>query len=246
MLSNGVGGRCGILMVSHPAKEYRAMNNPTRLILWLVAGLIACLLVVLGTMKLVGRIYLSSGRGESSLVVPPLIFVTSCASVTVVCFLILWLCAARAGYRTSVVSLASISLVALIIGVCSGLLGRPPYQNFLDGFVSRVSANLKESDAVTWAEQVFADSKLAQTGDSVVRLPQSKVPAFFSPLFSGATPSAVVSYSKSGSPICVHVFVGGGFGKWGVAIFNTNSTPTNDAMDYRQCGNRVFAFQSNR
>lgn len=222
------------------------MNNPTRMVLWLIAGLIGCFLIAFGTMKLVGRIYLSSGRGESPLVVPPLIFVTSCASVTVGCFLVLWFCSARAGYRTSVVSLASIAVVALIFGVGSGLLGRPPYQDFLDGLASRVTASIKESDAVNWADQVFADSKLAQAGNPVVRLPQSKVPAFFSPLFSGATPSAVVSYSKAGSPICVHVFEGGGFGKWGVAIFNTNSTPTNDAMDYRQCGDRMFAFQSNR
>jgi hypothetical protein len=222
------------------------MNNPTRSVLWFATAVIACSLVAFGVVRSVGRIYLSSGRGESQLAVPPLVFLVSCTSVAIACFVVLWFCAARAGYRMPPLAIAGIAVVALLFGVGSMLLGRPPYQNFLDGFSTRVAMNIKENEAIAWADQIFAENKLVRPGEQVVRLPQSKVPAFFSPVFSGATPSAVVSYSKAGVPICVHLFLGGGFGKWGVAIFNTNSVPTNNTTDYRKWGERLYTFHSNR
>ncbi len=210
------------------------------------AGLLTCASVALGVTVLVGHLYLSSGRGGFPVLLPPVVFVFSSVTVTAVSFLVLWFCIAKCSRRSSILSGTGTAIVALAFGLCSPLLGKAPYQNFLDGFAARVSAVIVERDAVAWADEVFADRRVAEASDSVIRLQQSRIPAFFSALFPGGEPSAVVSYSKAGDPLCVHVFVGGGFAKWGIAIFATNSTPTNDAMDYRRCGHRMFAFHSNR
>jgi hypothetical protein len=245
MFFSGAGCPCAIPTTwKHADWRHGFMNHFTRFAGWLIAAFGACSLIVYGAIKLTGRIYLSSGLGELPPLISPQIVFASFASVTVGCFLILWFCANKSGLKISTLHVVCIGIIAALFGICSWSLNKPPPQNFLDGLTARVSANINENEATSWADQIFADDKSARTDLSVVRLPQDKVPAFFSSVFSGATPSAVVSYSPTGRPICIHVFVGGGFERWGLAIFNTNSSPNNEVMVYRQCGKRLFAFHS--
>ena len=108
----------------------------------------------------------------------------------------------------------------------------------------RVAENLNEGDAIAWADQTFTGTAVPHSGDRIASLSPGEIPSFFLPVFPEGTPSAVVSYSADGKPICVHVYSGGGFMKSGVAIFSTNATPTSEnRLDYRLCGSRMYVFQ---
>ena len=172
-------GQSANTLISHTP-----MSNFTRPLVWYAGAGLICSLAVLGVVKLVGQLYLSSGRRESPALIPPLVLVLSFLLVAIVCFVVLWFATTKAGCRISVLSVISIGAVASIFGVSSVLIGRPPYQQFLDGFAYCVTTKINEGDAIAWADQIFADSKLRWTGEPVFRLRQDKVPAFFSSVVS--------------------------------------------------------------
>ncbi len=158
----------------------------------------------------------------------------------------LWPAFVRTGLRRTILRCCWVAAYILLLSVMAVLACRPPYQEWLDSFARRVSATTKENEVITWADAIFSDPKFAKRGDSVLRLPQTSVPDFFTNAFQGTKPSAVLSYSSSGTPVAIHVFIGGGFARWGIAVFNTNAGPANEAFDYRRCGARFYAFHSNR
>lgn len=209
-------------------------------------AVLVCVVVAVSAAKVVSRLYFEMGRAGSMMLVPPLTFAASIFCVSGACFLIFWVSLRRLEIRMSTSGLTCTFIVAFAIGLTSQFIGKAPYQSFLDGFTVRARSILTATNVTAWARTVFEDSRLARSADEVVELPQGKIPPLFFPLFVGQKPSAVVSYSPVRAPVAVHVFVGGGFGKWGVAVFNTNSAPASDAFTYRPCGSTLYTFHSSR
>ncbi len=219
-----------------------------RTFFWCVATLGASLLTVYLGMKAAGYLYYSIGRAGSIII--PHFIVAACAFIAVACFFVLRCGTTKAGGCVAALSHPTLAIAAIICGVASWWLGDPPIHYFLDGFTNRVSMHMKESEAVAWADQIFASPKLPHRPSRDpyphVSISRDNVPIFLRPLFRGMTPDVIVCYSDSEptQPYCVMAYVGGGFaGKYGVTIYNTNSVPTGKMRPFsRRCGERMVVW----
>lgn len=215
---------------------------------WCVATLVACLLTTYLGMKAAGYLYYSLGR--VAYIVMPHFIIAACALVAVACFFVLRCGTTKAGGRVAALSHPTLAIAAILCGVASFWLGDPPIRYFLDGFTDRASTHLKESEAVAWADQVFASTKPPRSGSvQHVTVPHSEVPVFFLPVFgTKSKPTTIVYYSHltPDNPYCVTAFTGGGLpGRCGVTIYNTNSVPTGKMGPLsRRCGERMVVWCS--
>jgi hypothetical protein len=181
------------------AKARFAPNGALNKLGFILLALVGCAMVPFAIHWCNAELEFESGL-KTGMLVLPIIPATFFWGI-VACFVITATAAWLAGRRSSFASVMAVSGMAVFFGVAgnlaSGSVGRNINSHFLDGFKDRVVASGIESNAVEWANQVFADHSLNPSGYEEIHLAHEKVPTFFLQLFNGTEPpEAVVCYGK--------------------------------------------------
>jgi hypothetical protein len=228
------------------------MKTSVRLSVFLLLALVGCSPVPFGIHWCNAELELESGL-KTGIFLSPIIPETFFLGIFA-CFLIILASAWLVGLRLSLIAFIGVCGMAVFCGIAADFfsvsVGRHISEHFLDGFGERVAASGIESNAVEWANQVFADRSLNPKGSEEIYLAPDKVPSFFTPIFDKAVlrdaevPEAIVYYGKdktSAEQIEIRMSYGV---DWGIIILKDPNVQQEWQFKPkpRRCGKRFFVY----
>jgi len=226
------------------------MKTSVRLCIFLLLALAGCSLVPFGIHWCNAELELESGL-KTGIFLPPIIPQTFFLGFFA-CFLIISASAWSVGMKRSLSVCLGVCGMTVFCGFAadwfSVQVGRDVDDDFLDGFRARVIVSGIESNAVEWADQVFADHSLNPKRSEDINL---TLPSFFKPIFDKTVlpdedlPEAIVYYGKDKtSPEQIEIRMSYGV-DWGIIILkDSNALPDwwQSNPKPQRCGKRLFVY----